>query len=381
MRLLNLYLFRTLLFSTLSLAIGLTFIVWLTQSLKLLELIIEGGAPIKMFISMLVLILPRFLEIVIPIASAISCIFIYNKLTMDSEIVVMRAVGMSNRALAKPGITLALILAVIVFALSGWITPISKASLEDQKKTIRDELTSIVLKEGIFNDLGSGITIFIDNKITPIDFEGVFIYNASDKQADPTVITAKKGWLDLNGDEPKVIISDGIQQSTDKNSGHLNLLHFDQYAINLNTFNKKSYDLPISADERTLQDLYTQIKNNQTLKTKQRMEYWGELHRRITQPFFTLSLTLVALTCLLVGPFDRRGQSKRIMLSIAMLVLLQGLTLGLNNAASRSSIAIIGLYIISVLPAFISYKILGIQSRRFSLREIIRQILSPERLM
>ncbi len=381
MRLLNLYLLRTLLFSTFSLAIGLTFIVWLTQSLKLLELIIEGGAPLKMFVSMLLLILPRFLEIVIPISIAISCIFIYNKFTMDSEIVVMRSVGLSNRALAKPGIVLAFFLAVAVFILSAWITPMSKASLETQKRSIRNELTSIVLKEGVFNDLGSGITIYINKKVSPIDFEDVFIYNASDPGQPPTVITSEKGWLDLHDADPKVIVNNGIQQSTDKETGNLSLLRFNTYAINLNTFSKESVTLPLDADARTIENLFVEINTNDELNAKTKRQYWGEIHRRITRPFFTMTMALLALACLLVGPFDRRGQSKRIVLSIALLVITQGLSLGLDNAAGRSNLALIALYAVSILPGYIGYKILGIQSRRFDIRDVIQQIFSPERLL
>ncbi len=86
--------------------------VWLAQSLRLIDLIVNRGLSIDVFLYLAVLILPRFLDIVLPIGVFIAVLFTFNRLTAESELVVMRAAGLSPMALARP----VLILAAIAFA-------------------------------------------------------------------------------------------------------------------------------------------------------------------------------------------------------------------------------------------------------------------------
>lgn len=380
MRIMNGYLFKMLLFSTVAVTIGLTFIIWLTQSLKLLELIIDGGAPIDMFGMMLLLTLPKFLEVVIPIALAVSCLFIYNKLTMDSEMVVMQSVGMSFGRLMLPALQLALFMGVVVFVLGGWLTPMANQKLDEQKNIIRSELTNVLIKPGVFNDMGRGITIYTEKRNSPVDFEHVFIHDSRRNKAQPISITAKRGRLDLSGPEPRVIVEDGIQQQLDPKSGMVNKLRFDSYAINLADLQKSGNPLPPEADERTMNNLLQNIQNN-NLNKEQLMEFWGEVHTRISRSIYTVSFTLIAVVSLIVGAFNRRGQSKRIFFAIGILVTLQGLVLGLSNAAARSYFGMGGLYVAALIPGIVALLALRKQDNRIARVSIWRMLFSPERLI
>src|SRR3984893_6623602 len=90
-------------FSVMLLVTGaLTAAVWLAQSLRLVDLIINRGLSAEMFLYLALLILPRFLDIVLPIGAFIAVLFVFNPLTTESELVVMRAAGLSPYALTKP---------------------------------------------------------------------------------------------------------------------------------------------------------------------------------------------------------------------------------------------------------------------------------------
>ena len=113
MKRLTLYLFRHLIVATLFVTAGLTLVIWLTQSLRLLEIVVDGGAPIYLFLQLMLVTLPTFLSIVLPIGLLAAVLFTYNRLTMDSELVVMRAAGLGPWGLAKPAVLLGLIVMVI----------------------------------------------------------------------------------------------------------------------------------------------------------------------------------------------------------------------------------------------------------------------------
>src|ERR1700720_511393 len=90
-------------FSVMLLVTGaLTAAVWLAQSLRLVDLIVNRGLSAEMFLYLALLILPRFLDIVLPIGAFIAVLFVFNRLITESELVVMRAAGLSPYGLAKP---------------------------------------------------------------------------------------------------------------------------------------------------------------------------------------------------------------------------------------------------------------------------------------
>ena len=65
--------------------VGLTLAIWLSQSLRFVDLIVNKGLPVVTFLYLALLLLPRFLTIVLPIALFCATLFTYNKLMNDSE--------------------------------------------------------------------------------------------------------------------------------------------------------------------------------------------------------------------------------------------------------------------------------------------------------
>src|ERR1700752_2958299 len=81
--------------------------IWLAQSLRLIDLIVNRGLSIEIFLYLAALILPRFLDIVLPIGVFIAVLFTFNRLTGESELVVMRSAGPRQLSLVKTVILLA----------------------------------------------------------------------------------------------------------------------------------------------------------------------------------------------------------------------------------------------------------------------------------
>src|SRR5271168_3962899 len=104
---LNRYILRQCLSVMLLVTGALTTAVWLAQSLRLVDLIVNRGLSAEMFLYLAMLILPRFLDIVLPIGAFIAVLFVFNRLITESELVVMRAAGLSPFGLAKPVLALA----------------------------------------------------------------------------------------------------------------------------------------------------------------------------------------------------------------------------------------------------------------------------------
>src|SRR5438874_13534400 len=90
------YILRQCLSVTLFVTAALSAAVWLAQSLRLVDLIVNRGLAAEVFLYLAMLILPRFIDIVLPIGAFIAVLFVFNKLTSGIELVVMRASGLSR---------------------------------------------------------------------------------------------------------------------------------------------------------------------------------------------------------------------------------------------------------------------------------------------
>src|SRR3546814_9064565 len=78
---------------------------------------VNRGKTASTFQTFVGLLLPSFLGIVLPVACFVAVLFVYHKLSMDSEMVVMRAAGLSQLQLARPALMLALMVTVCAYAI------------------------------------------------------------------------------------------------------------------------------------------------------------------------------------------------------------------------------------------------------------------------
>ncbi|HEX3500359.1 MAG TPA: LptF/LptG family permease, partial [Stellaceae bacterium] len=74
------YILRQSLGTTLFVTAALSAAIWLTQSLRLVDLIVNRGLTAELFFYLSILVLPRFVDIVLPIGIFIAVLFTYNKL-------------------------------------------------------------------------------------------------------------------------------------------------------------------------------------------------------------------------------------------------------------------------------------------------------------
>src|SRR6266850_1252166 len=138
--------------------------IWLAQSLRLIDLIVNRGLSIEVFLYLAALILPRFLDIVLPIGAFIAVLFVFNRLTSESELVVMRAAGLGPLALARPVFILAGAGFLILLSLWAYFLPASHREFKDLQFEIRNRFVSALLQEGRFTNLSDKLTIYIGGR-------------------------------------------------------------------------------------------------------------------------------------------------------------------------------------------------------------------------
>ncbi len=343
------YLFKNLLIATVFIAVTLTLVIWLTQSLKLLELVANSDAPPGMFIRLVALTLPKFLEIILPLSLVIAVIFTYNRLIMDNEIVVMRGCGIDQYGLARPAVLLAVGVSIFLTLITTWISPRSFAEVDSMRQMIQTKYSAFLLREGVFNTFGGDLTIYLHARQSNGDMTGLMIYDARDKGKPATVITAKKGRITMEDNIPDIMVFDGMRQQIDPASGALSKLYFSQYTIQIKGLGGTAQAHWKDAEERTLPELLAPDMQNPRDRAHAKT-FLAAAYGRIITPWNALAFTMIALVIILLSPFNRRGQNFRIVAAASAIVLMQALSLGLVNIAQLHLGAVPALFAATLLP-------------------------------
>src|ERR1700680_2392987 len=139
------YVLRQTAMLTLAFTLVVSAAVWLGQSLRLIDLIGHRRLSIGIFLKLAVLILPRFIEIVLPIAIFLAVLFSYNRLISESELIVMRATGLSQMTLARPVLILAGVGVIVLLALSTYLLPAAFREFKDLQFEIRGRFVSALI--------------------------------------------------------------------------------------------------------------------------------------------------------------------------------------------------------------------------------------------
>ena len=364
MKIFDRYILKNLTIATGFIAIVLTMIIFLTQSLRFLEIVVNAGSSGSAFWILTTLALPRSFEIILPLSLMASTLFLYNKMTMDSELIAMRSTGHSSFDLAKPTIILGLILTILLWIFTMWVTPISLSKMQQMREELKSELSNFFFKEGVFNSVGKGLTVYINEKMENGELAGLMIHDTRDKSAPPSTILAKRGIIVSTNEGHQVIVYDGARQEINSESGILQQLRFDQYIIDLPASQsvRKRWAEP---SERTMWELLN--PNTQDARDIRNMRSFTiEIHRRIISPLLALAFPLIALLALLLGPTDRRGQSKKIAMAIFVIILIEGIFLMSNNMAKHSVLGLFLMYAVTIIP--IGFSLLFLSGKTEKLR-------------
>lgn len=357
------YLFKNLFNATIFIALTLTLVIWLTQSLKLLELVANSDAPPSLFLKLVAMTLPKFLEMILPISLVIAVIFTYNRLIMDNEVIVMRACGVDQYGLARPAIGLALVTSLLLTIISAWVSPKCFAQVQEMRQTIKAQYSAFLLREGVFNTFGSGLTIYLRARQDNGDMLGLMIYDAREKDKPAIAITAKRGRIEMENGTPNIVVFDGMRQQIDPDNGSLSKLYFSRYTIEIKGLESAAEAHWREPEERTLPELLNPDMANKRDRDNAGA-FLAEAHNRIVTPWNALSFTLTALAAILLGPFNRRGQHIKIAIAGGLVILVQVLSLAFINISKKHIGVVALMYADTFLPVLLGFYFLHLRGEQ-----------------
>ncbi|MEM1298317.1 MAG: LPS export ABC transporter permease LptF [Pseudomonadota bacterium] len=334
MRRLDRYIFRQILWPFLFFVLVFTGVIWLTQSLRVIDTVVNAGQSAIVFLEFTALLLPLVLAIVLPVALFAAILFAINRLFTDSEIVVMLASGLSGTSILRPVVAFSALVMIVCYGLTLYLMPTAQREMRDRITQIRGDVAAAFIREGAFLSPVRGVTVYLRQTGDAGEMFGVFVQDERNPEQQITY-TAERALLIRDDAGTRLVMFDGVAQTlSGSSSGALSILRFEQLAYDLTQFQGNAGARARKPSEMYVQELLTIDKS--TAGRRPISEYRAEAHEALSAPLYVLALPLLAVAFVISAGFRRQGFAGRIVLAVVAAVALRLCGLALKSAATGS---------------------------------------------
>ena len=284
------YFIQEFLKNYLSILLAFGLIIWITQAVRLLDLIGEEGNSIKTYFLYILSIMPKFFSRISLIIFFISFVVTISKFEDHNELRALWFSGLEKKKFINYLIRSSIILIVILVIVRCFIVPYF--SNYSRHLLLNTGVGSIgpLLKQNNFNNPLKKITIYVGKKNQINELEDIILFEDS---ADiKKTIIAKSGVVINENNKNLLVLVDGSIQEERKDK-KISILDFDKTTLDLSQYNKKTVDY-YKFNEMLFFELLQKINK----KDDQLPNVVGELNDRIIMPLFIPSLVLLA--CFLI---------------------------------------------------------------------------------
>ncbi|MGB7694620.1 MAG: LPS export ABC transporter permease LptF [Pseudolabrys sp.] len=317
----NEYILRATLGAFLIVLVSLTAVIWVTQALRDIDIMTSQGQTILVFVGITGLIIPLLVLVIAPIALLIAVAHVLNKLSNDSEIIVMNAAGMSPWVLFRAFVAAALVVSVLVGAISAYFAPKGLRMLRDWLTEVRANVVSSIVQPGRFTTIENGVTIHIRERRPNGQLAGIFLDDRRNPNERVTVLSEIGELLD-NESGTYLVLQKGIVQRQETGQRDPAMVVFDRYAFDLSQFAGGAQSAKYSIRERYLWQLLFPDPKDQ-FYVEQPGQFRAELHDRLMAPLYPLAFVVIAYAYLGAPRTTRQSRTLSMLGAIGGVALLR----------------------------------------------------------
>jgi LPS export ABC transporter permease LptG/LPS export ABC transporter permease LptF len=293
-----------------------TFILFIRDLGKILELFVRDSASITDVVRIIVYTLPNALSFTIPMAVLVGILLGLSRLAADSEVTAMRASGMGALDFVR------IVSIVSIFALglglfnSLYLAPRAAANLLALSDALKSSQASFEVEPRVFYEEFKDRVLYIQD-VSPAAgaalWHHIFLADLTEP-ADPHITTADSA-----------VVVNGAPNTPDAQTIHLHLLNggsHDTSATDPNQYNISTFvtsDIPIETDSQEdthlgrvntpilalpLRELWQRASSSTDTDNRTAAIYRIEFYKRFSYPFACLVLMLVGVP---LGISSKRG--------------------------------------------------------------------------
>lgn len=344
------YLLAQLVRTTIAVTVTLVGIVWLFQTIRILELVVSRDGPFLDFIIMSITVIPLWLTIAFPISAFIAITWVFQRTIADRELLVMQASGRSMLQLARAPIALAIGVTAILVLNSTVVLPFSFGIYKEMQFKLRNSIPAVLLREGVFIDVVDGMTMLIGEKTEDGMARDIFLHD--ERAPDKTItITAKYGKFVNQDGVPAVILQNGVRNEVNQNGDASASLLFETHSVIISSDTQPSQErLTFDMNEDSIRNLLNPETSPAPRFFNQRR---AEGHYRIISPLLGFVLVMTAACSVLCGQIRRDTLFRRTVLNIGAAIIIISMMVSTRSLTITMPATTPLLYASLVGPAFI----------------------------
>ena len=349
MRIFTRYILREVLSHALIGAAVFTFVIFLRDLEKILELVVRASAPLPSVAELFFFTVPTALTITIPMGVLVGILIGLSRLAADSEVTAMRASGIGVATFVR---------IISIFVLAAWMlamvnnvywAPRSAAALDRLQDKLKTSQVSFEIQPRVFYEGFRNIVLYVQDATTTAGsalWRNVFLADITDP-SNPKIIVARQGMAVSEGPQNVHLhLMYGQQHETDpKNPQNYSITTFNVTDIPIQ-MPPENQGQPTPATELTTSDLLREaglIKNRGMARS-----YMIEFNRRLALPTACLVLALVGIPLGLSS--KKGGKSTGIVLTIALVFVYYFISLfGVSLARQGKLSPALGVWLANIL--------------------------------
>ncbi len=286
----------------------LSFVVFTREFGRLAELLIQKNAEPAAILQVVLYLVPSILVFTIPFSFLIGTLVGFSRLAADSEIIAMRAGGVSVVQMLWPSLKLGLLVTALTAAFTLSLLPNGNWKLRQLRHLIRVSPAETQIKPRIFYEKLAGILLYVED-IDPEKsiWKGIFVADTT-VDYEKRIILAKQGRLlgDSEGKRLQLHFEDGtIYTTPGETPEKIQISRFGTLDIPIELPTDEPVTLKAKRSrDKTIEDLVVDIREGEP---QQRHTSQVELNRRIALPLSGIIFAVLGVSLGSRSPRIGRG--------------------------------------------------------------------------
>ena len=343
-------------------------VYWINRAVGLFDQLIADGQSALVFVEFSLLTLPNVIRLVLPISAFAATVYVTNRLTNESELVVMQATGFSAFRLARPVVYFGLCVGLMMAILTHVLVPASRATLAERSAEISKDVTSRYLRDGQFMHPADDVALYIREITETGELRDLYLSDARAPERTMTY-TARRALLARGEAGTKLLMFDGMTQSLTTGTGRLAVTRFTDVTYDLSGILAVDGPGGRTLDELSTVELLRPSPQTLAELNVPRAVLLEEGHSRIAQPLLPLATALIGFSALLLGAFSRFGLWRQIIGAVVLLVVVQLINTQATGMAVKDAAAWPAVYAAPATGVLIGLALLWLSQRPRHRRE------------
>jgi lipopolysaccharide export system permease protein len=307
------YLFKQIALTAIGMMVAMTAVIVCVVALQELDVITNRGAALFTFVILTGLSIPQMLSAIAPISLFLALLLVLNRLSAESEIVVVNASGGSPMHMLRAVMAVSLVVSFLVALLGHVLAPQAQRTWRYIISDVRADLLASVVREGTFSTIQDGVTFHMRTREPGGVLADIMIADTREYPAE-TVYFAQRGTIVRSGSGSFLSVEDGvIQRRSQAESGRTSTAHlfFDTYSIDLSFADQASGPGYFKPSEQSTAYLLNPDPDDPFMRARPG-RFVSELHNRMALPLYPLAFAMVVMLTLGTPHSGRAGRAGRI---------------------------------------------------------------------